>query len=131
MDTLFSDNNHINLSRGKNGPSQEEQLDEFHSRWYKQSIIIQKLIELERRLGHPPDLFDLYSSHRFTNAEIDWLNEEGILHWLLDGPIFSASHDQSVGDGSNSELCNIIRLCPQSQPRQQNQSSFYKGVAIA
>jgi hypothetical protein len=129
VDTLFSDNNHINLSRGKNGPSQEEQLEEFHCRWYKQSIIIQKVIELEGDLGHPPDLFDLYSSHRFTNAEIDWLNEEGILYWLLDGSIFSIYKRQPVGDGSNSELCNIIRLCPQFQP--QNQFNFYKGVVTA
>ncbi len=32
--------------------------------------------------------------------------------------ISNSYNDQSVGDGSNSELCNIIRLCP-LQPQNQ------------
>jgi hypothetical protein len=102
---------------------QEEQLEEFRCGWYKQLFTIQKVIELERHLGHPPDLWYLYISGKFTNAEIDFLNENGISYWLLDGPISSAYNDQPVGDGSNSELCNIIRLCPSESELQDEDLS--------
>jgi hypothetical protein len=70
----YTDDNLKNFSIAKDRGSQEEQLEEFRCRWYKQSIIIQKVIELEKRLGYPPDLWDLYTSGKFTNAEIDFLN---------------------------------------------------------
>ena len=90
----------------------EEELEEFRARGNSENATISKVVE--QFLGHPIDLCDLYASRRFTNEEIDWLDENGILYWLLDGPISSTSDGQLLIDGSNSSLCNIIRLCPRA-----------------
>jgi hypothetical protein len=88
-----------------------EELEEFRTRWSRENTTINKVVKL-KFLGHPPDLFDLYPSHRFTNEEIHWLDESGILYWLVDGLISSAENGQLIIDGSNESLCEIIRLCP-------------------
>ena len=114
----YTDDNHINSSIEKRGKkdatsnSRKEQLKEFRHRWYEESTTIQKVVELERMSQKPPDLWDLYLSRKFTNAEIDWLNESGILYWLLDGPIFSNS--RPIVD-TIKEPWNVIRICPQNQ----------------
>ena len=79
------------------------------------TLFSRKVIELVNELGHPLDLFDIYSSGRFNNHEIDLLNDKDILHRLLDGrPILTSEQSPQPGtDGSNLELCNIIKLRPE------------------
>lgn len=89
--------------------------DEFYQNWYNEIATICKVIKLEKACGRAIDLFDIYSSQKFTDAETDWLYEQGILRWLY-GPI------SSTPASSGSELCNIIRLYPKLGP---------KGVGVA
>jgi hypothetical protein len=116
IDTLYSHPQVINLSVLKLG----QELHEFRQRWQQECNMIARVVRLEREVGRPLDLFDIYPSGRFTNAQIDWLDHEDILYWLLngDGPISSAYNDSqpvAVGDEVHEiKLCNIIRLCPQS-----------------
>ena len=106
-------------SIGKKNPTskqeltQEEQLGNFTRKWHRQSITIQKVVQLERYLDHPSlNLQDIYASGKFTDEELDWLEEENILPWLSDGQIFSKHSSEPVGDGSNAALCNIVTVCP-------------------
>lgn len=96
----------------KEALTQEEQL-EFRSRWYEESNTIGKVIKLETRLRRPLDLFDIYLSGSFDCTEVDFLNENGILHWLSDGLIPSRCKKCLQVDGSNSALCSIIQLTQQ------------------
>jgi hypothetical protein len=93
----------------------QDHLTEYRKDRYKKSSIINRIIRLEKDLKRSIDLFDIYS--RFTNSEIDWLNDENILRWLL-GPIEVDSDssglelrkidsDQSI---SEPELYTIIQL---------------------
>ena len=117
-DILYKQQYHINSLIGKRGKKdatsnyRKEQLKEFRYRWYEESTSIQKVVELERMSQKPPDLWDLYLSHKFTNFEIDWLYNNDILRWLSDGPIFS--NNRPIVDTSK-EPWNVIRICPQNQ----------------
>ena len=101
----------------------QHQLEEYHQGWCKKLSIINRIVGLEKDLKHPLDLFDIYASRRFTNAEIDSLNEEGILRWLL-GPIVIKNHGGSGSSGSRKinldqsmlePLHTIIQLHSRSQ----------------
>jgi len=96
----------------KEALTQQEHL-EFHSRRYEESNTIRKVIKLETRLRRPLDLFDIYLSGSFDCTEVDFLNENGILHWLSDRLIASRCKKRLQVDGSNSALCSIIHLTQQ------------------
>ena len=85
----------------------KHELEEYRRKRRESDKVIRRVILLGQKLGHEPDLFDLYI-HQFTNAEIDWLND--ILYWLSGDngdPIPSTSTSMN---GNNSELCDIIQL---------------------
>lgn len=57
----------------------EQQLQESHRRWYKDTDVISRIVQLGKELGHQPTTLDLLC--RFERAEIASVSD--LLPWLL------------------------------------------------
>jgi hypothetical protein len=99
------------LSRPQRRLSVEEEIEEYRLKQRKIDNLIRRVVLLPQELGRELYPFDI--DIRFNDDEINFLKSEGILYWLLDGPIPARCFKPViVKEGSNSELCEIIRICP-------------------
>src|SRR5215469_13920648 len=89
------------------------QLQEFNRRWRSEKYVIWKVIQREKKLGHVPDVFDLYTSGKFTNPEFDLIEKSGASRWLLNGLVSlirQSTSTTSTQSAQPTQLCDIVRL---------------------